>query len=390
MYPDLLRCFTNHGHHVLVICARERRHGLPTQITKECDIDVLRIRTGNITKTNILEKGITTIIIGTQFKLAIKKHVRDIKFDLILYATPPITLVNTIRYIKKRDQACAYLMLKDIFPQNALDLGILKKSGWRWIVTAYFQYKEKSLYQISDRIGCMSQANIEYVKTHYDSIDCNKLEICPNTIDPSIKQTPNIIYLREKYQIPLNKIIFICCGNFGKPQDVAFIIQVLKNNKSKNDRHFVICGSGTDYYKLQELDNEIDKNVSIYNYKRKEELGELIGACDVGLIFLDHRFTIPNYPSRILDYMNLGLPIFAATDCNSDIGVTILDGGFGWWCESNDIKMYQNILDDICIRKEELEGKKENSRQYLIKYFNTEIAYERIKSACDEREKNRE
>ena len=88
---------------------------------------------------------------------AIKKYLSDVKIDLVLYPTPPITFANTIAYIKKRDGAYAYLMLKDIFPAGAVDLGALKKTGLKGVIYRYFRKKEKYLYRISDKIGCMSR-----------------------------------------------------------------------------------------------------------------------------------------------------------------------------------------------------------------------------------------
>ena len=90
----------------------------------------------------------------------------DIKFDLILYSTPPITFYKAIEYVKKRDGAKTYLLLKDIFPQNAVDLGMMSKTGLKGLIYKYFRKKEKKLYAISDKIGCMSQANVDYVLKH--------------------------------------------------------------------------------------------------------------------------------------------------------------------------------------------------------------------------------
>jgi len=380
MYPDLLRCFRDHGHNVHVICPRERRYKLQTQKTKEHGIEVLRVKTGNITKTNIIEKGITTLLIGRQYKAAINKFFKRIKFDLLLYSTPPITIANTIRYLKTRDNAFSYLMLKDIFPQNALDIGILKKSGWKGILAQYFLHKEKQLYLISDYVGCMSQANVVYLHQNHSYLESKRIEVCPNTITPSNISGIDKILLREKFKLPQNKIIFICSGNFGKPQDVDFIITILNNNKAKSDRHFVICGSGTDFYKIRAyLSNSV--NLTVMNSVKKEELNALLDSCDIGLLFLDHRFTIPNFPSRILDYMNHNMPILAATDQNTDIGATLIGGGFGWWCESRDVNEYQRILDAICSNPLEIEEKKMNSKIYLMNHYDTRVAFERIINA---------
>lgn len=88
------------------------------------------------------------------------------KFDLIIYSTPPITFQRAVEYVKERDNAQTYLLLKDIFPQNAVDIGILSKNGWKGLIYKYFRKKEKKLYGISDRIGCMSEANCKYILSH--------------------------------------------------------------------------------------------------------------------------------------------------------------------------------------------------------------------------------
>jgi len=382
VYPDLLRYFRDNGHSVHVVCQREKRSGLPTEMLIEHGMKVLRVRTGNITKTNIIEKGIATLMIGTQFKYAINKYFGSIKFDLVLYSTPPITIVNTVSYIKQRDNAYSYLMLKDIFPQNALDICLLKKTGWKGLATRYFFAKEKDLYMLSDHIGCMSEANVNYLKKNNSYLEDDKIDVCPNTIDPIEICDVDKNILREKYKLPKNKIIFVYGGNFGKPQDVNYIIEVLKSNEKNINCHFVMCGSGTDFHKVKEYGESSNSNhIKVINSLSKKEYSELLDACDVGLIFLDHRFTIPNFPSRLLDYMNHRLPVIASTDKNTDVGEVITSGGFGWWCESNDVNKFNSILNNIISNPMLIREKGNLGRMYLENNYHTRIAYERIISA---------
>lgn len=184
VYPDLLRHFRDQGHSVYVVCQRERRSGLPTEMNIEHGMKVLRVKTGNITKTGRIEKGISTFFIGMQFKKAIQEYFGDVKFDLVLYSTPPITVTKTVAFLKKRDGAASYLMLKDIFPQNACDIGLLKKTGWTAVIYRYFRRKEKQLYLISDYIGCMSQANVDFLLKHNPYWTRNELKYAriPSTL----------------------------------------------------------------------------------------------------------------------------------------------------------------------------------------------------------------
>ncbi len=382
VYPDLLRYFRDNGHSVFIVCQREKRTGLPTQLKTEYGMQVLRVQTGNITKVGFIEKGLSTLLIGSQFKRAIAKYLQDIKFDIVLYSTPPITVEETVKYIKKSNHVMTYLMLKDIFPQNALDIGVLSKTGVKGIIFKYFKMKEKQLYALSDFIGCMSEANVRFLRENNKYINSNKIEICPNTINPLVDRDIDSEVLRDQFGLPKKKLIFVYGGNFGKPQNVDFIIEVLKRNSLYNDRHFVMCGSGTDFYKIKEYvcGSEV-RNVTVIDTLDKQRYGQLLKACDVGLIFLDHRFTIPNFPSRLLDYMNLSMPVLAATDRNTDVGDVIVEAKFGWWCESKNIEDYSRIVDYICKNPGELYQMGKNGRQYLEQHYSTEIAYNQIINA---------
>ena len=105
---------------------------------------LLRVKTLNLQKTNVIEKGLATISLQAVFTKAIKKYFRGVMFDWVLYSTPPITFEKVVRYVKKRDNAKSYLLLKDIFPQNAVDLEMLSKKGTKGIIYRYFRRKEKS------------------------------------------------------------------------------------------------------------------------------------------------------------------------------------------------------------------------------------------------------
>lgn len=347
IYTDLLREFVKHGHEVYVISPVERRKKQKTKLLRGEKATILRLRIGNTQKTNIIEKGISTINIESQFIRGIKRYFSSVKFDLVLYTTPPITLCKAIEFVKKRDKAQTYLMLKDIFPQNAVDIGMLSKTGWKGILYRYFRNKEKKLYELSDYIGCMSQANVDYVLKFNPGIKTEKVGICPNSIeviDRSVEQKVRID-IRNKYGIPFDKKVFVYGGNLGKPQGIDFLIKCLKSQKKNDKVFFLIVGDGTEYEKIYNyIKEDQPENARLMKRLPKEDYDTVVAACDVGMIFLDHRFTIPNFPSRLLSYMQAKIPVLACTDVNTDIGKVIVDNGFGWWCESNNIEMFEKTI----------------------------------------------
>lgn len=375
-YTDLLREFIRHGDKVYILSPIEKRAGYDCRLIEEENSKILWVKTGNITKTNIIEKGISTVLIETQFLRAIKKYFSDVHFDLVLYPTPPITFVKVVEYVKKRDGAKTYLLLKDIFPQNAVDIGIMSTTGVKGLLYKYFRNKERKLYKISDTIGCMSPANVQYVLNYNPEVDKKKVEVCPNVIEISDKsidaEKRNTI--REKYGIPQDKKVFVYGGNLGRPQGIDFLIECLKAQKENQDTFFFIVGDGTDYGKLEEYyKSSNQKNFKLMKRLPKEDYDTVVAACDVGLIFLDHRFTIPNFPSRLLGYIQAKLPVLAATDPNTDIGKVIVDGGFGWWCESNSVEGFTELIAKASEAETKMLG--ETAYQYLQDNYTVEKGY---------------
>jgi glycosyltransferase involved in cell wall biosynthesis len=382
IYTDLLREFTRNGHTVYIVSPTERKNHKQTYIIREDICKTLKVKVGNVQKTNIIEKGISTVLLEGQYVEAIKRHLSDIHFDLVLYSTPPITLASVVDYLKKRDSAKSYLLLKDIFPQNAVDLEMMTKTGLKSIFYRYFRNKEKQLYEQSDYIGCMSQANVDFVLRNNHEVSNSIVEVCPNTIELLITEKDEVktIEIRGKYNIPMDKTVFIYGGNIGKPQGIDFLIKCLESNKLNEKVYFIIAGSGTEFNKLKNFfDIKKPNNAQLFAQLPKDDYELLANSCDVGLIFLDARFTIPNFPSRLLSYMQASMPILAAIDVNTDVGKVIESGKFGLWCESGDAEEFnQKILQlcDVNVRKE----MGANARKYLEDNYTAKHSYNIIMS----------
>lgn len=378
IYCDLLRYFRDAGHSVYTISPYEKRTGLQTAYEEKNGIHMLHVRTGNVTgMVSLIEKGLAQLSIEPIFIKAIKKYYSNVKFDLVMYSTPPITFCNAIEYVKRRDNAKTYLLLKDIFPQNAVDIGMMSKSGIKGHLYKFFRNKEKKLYGLSDYIGCMSPANVEYVKQNNPEIDNYRVEVCPNCIevvDKSINAEQRRS-IRKKYDIPLEKRVFVYGGNLGKPQGIDFLIECLHSQENSKDNYFLIVGDGTEYGKIEEfVKSSNQNNIRLMKRLPQEDYDTMVGACDVGMIFLDHRFTIPNFPSRVLSYMQAKIPVLACTDSNTDIGKIIEEAGFGSWCESNDVNGFVECVNKIM----QIQSVAEKEWNYLNKYYSTRNGYDII------------
>ncbi len=371
IYTDLVREIAENGIDIYVVSPSERRKNKPTRILDFGKIKILKVKTGNIVATrNFIEKGISTLLLEYQYLSAIKKFFKNEKFDMVLYSTPPVTLGKVIKYIKKKNNCVSYLILKDIFPQNAVDIGLIKKDSFLY---KYFRNKEIKLYKLSDYIGCMSKANVEYLLSHNSFLTKEKVEIFPNCIKPikgfEISEDEKKA-LREELNLPKDKILFVYGGNLGKPQGPEFIMEVIKHFEDQKDAFFLIVGFGTEYEMIKSfLETNNIKNTKILPKFPKDQYDKLLLTADVGLVFLDNRFTIPNFPSRLTSYMEFGLPVLAATDRNTDVKGVIKEGNFGLWCESSDIQTFMNHIEKLTKDENLRKTFGSNARKYLEEHY---------------------
>lgn len=376
IYQDLLRKFRDEGHYISIVSPLERRYNKKTNLTYEDKVTILNVWTPNIQKANIIEKGFGTLILEFLFKKAINKFFKNEKFDLVIYSTPPITFTRLVKFLKKENNANTYLLLKDIFPQNAVDLKMMSSSG---ILYDYFRKREIELYIMSDWIGCMSEGNKKYILKHNSYIDEKKVEVNPNSI--YLKEV-NISYNIQSEllsKIPKDKTIFLYGGNLGKPQGIDFLLDVILDANNNSKAFFIVVGSGTEtkriieWFKVKKPDNAL-----FINELNQNDYDILLQNCHVGLVFLHPDFTIPNYPSRILPYMKNSLPILFATDINTDVGKEAELYEYGFWCESGKLNHFKEFI-ELFTHNEELRIKMGmNGYNRLKKDFNVNHSYHMI------------
>ena len=379
LYTDLVDGFIEQGHDVTVVRQDETRSRGDVGVTYSGKVRILSIPTGRLLQTNFIRKGINTLLLEYRFLRKISKHKFE-AVDVILYSTPPITFQKVVIALKRKYQCISYLLLKDIFPQNAIDIGIIKQNS---LLHRFFRSKEKKLYQHSDIIGCMSPANVNYLRMHNPELADKKIHVAPNCIFPEEQKTSvNKKDVFNKYDIPVEPVHFIYGGNLGKPQGVDFIINCIGELKNEDSCFLTIVGKGTEYYKLSNflLKNNIT-NTRLIEHLPKEDYLELLSCMNIGMIFLDSRFTIPNFPSRILDYMKYSLPIFACTDNVCDVKQEICDRGAGFWCGSDDIDGFREIIKNIkSMNGDALKSMGKRSRELLIEKYSVPFVVENMLS----------
>lgn len=382
LYSDLMEEFASHGHNIYVVCSIEERYNKETFIEEDSEIKILRVKTGNITSNpNWISKGLALLSFQDKIITAIKHNLPSITFDLIIYSTPPIQYNKIIKYLRKKNHTYTYLLLKDIFPQNAIDLNLLKK--WSPIYY-YFRRKEEETYRLSDKIGCMSDANVNYILEHNPTITPNKVEVCPNSLRKRKylnEDDRNLIRkkIRSFLSIAEEDLLLIYGGNLGIAQGLYFLLRILDALKDQPKIKLVIIGDGTEYNKINQfIQKRVYNNVILQKRISPDEFEKMLFAADIGLIFLDPQFTIPNFPSRLTSYLNAGLPVISCTDNLSDVGDVIEEGKCGFKVISGDIERFVSIVKMIQENRFLIEQMSSNARTLFDNSFTTKMSYDII------------
>lgn len=372
MYTDLIDEFVLHGHQ-LVVMAPDSMHK-STYLREERGAMVLRVNSKPTQGVKaMLKKGINLALMPYFYKLAYIKFLREEKFDWIFMPTPPITLVDFVSYVKDQANAKFYLILRDIHPQSAASIGLIKYP----FMIKYLERKARKAYELADFIGCMSQGNINFLCEHYPYLDKRKLGILMNWQKFKSYISPNGS-IREIMNLT-NKFVILFGGNIGKGQRIENVIMLAKMYIDVKDIIFLVIGKGVEKDRLVKMtqENSLD-NIQFVDFMPREDYLECVKSVDVGLISINENYKVPTCPSKAVSYMSLKIPIVALVNNGNDFGEIIEKSGSGFWAVGTDKTKIHNIIDSL-YRDDSLRVKMGNSGYaYYVNNLTSEKAYDTI------------
>jgi len=309
---DLATEFHRLGHDPVVVAPDESISD-DTEITRDNGIAVLRVRTGKIKTASRVLRGFNEAILSTLIWEKGKRFFKDNPCDLIVYYSPTIFFGSLVQRLKKLYRCPSYLILRDIFPQWAVDAGVLKKG----LAYRYFKLKEFQNYRAADIIGVQSPANLNYFKEN-DLDRQYQTELLYNwaTLKEDNIQPGNY---RERMGLQ-GKVVFFYGGNLGVAQDMDNIIRLAKNIENVQNVHFLLVGDGSEKSRLISniVSNQIT-NITIHDAVGQQEYLSMLSEFDVGLISLDRNLRTQNFPGKLLGYMYHSMPILASINPGNDL-----------------------------------------------------------------------
>ncbi len=347
-----------------------------TEVVDENGIKVLRIKTLPHHKVNFIIRGIAQVLMPYIFFRKIKQNIKG-KLDVVIVHSPPLPLSIAAYKVKKYYGAKYILNLHDIFPQNAIDLGVLKK--WKhWPAIWLFKQMEKSAYKNSDLIVVPSNEHKKFIEEKRN-VAMGKTQIVNHWIDSepflNVKKTGKF---RKLYGLE-NKFIFLFGGVLGPSQGLNLFIRMADKIRNNKDIIFLFVGDGSVKENLVKMAKEHNlENVIFKPFVSLEEYPELVKDCDVGIICLTARNTTPAVPAKILGYMATAVPVVAFLHKESEGLLIVKEAKCGYGAVSNDEEKALEIILKMYNEKEKLKEYGENGLKYLLENMEKKVCVDKF------------
>ncbi len=316
-------------------------------------VETILFPSGKIKNTNFYLRTYNEFMLSYRIKKCYV-HIKSEDIAGIIYYSPSIFFGNAVKYFKNKFNSYSYLILRDLFPQWAVDLRIIKKNS---LPHLFFKYFEKINFLHADRIGVMSESNL---KIFNKRLDFWKFEVLQNWQKP-IKTNANGDLLK-KYGLETlrDKFVFFYGGNIGLAQGIDTLLSLSKSLLHKKNIHFVFVGRG-DAVNL--FKDPLLTNVSYIESLEPQLYYDFVSNFHVGLVSLHPNHTAHNHPGKVLGYMLLKKPIIGIVNYGNDLKELINDNDAGFICSHID---GIEPLTNYCIQlSKNLEL---SSRQGLIAY----------------------
>lgn len=303
---ELHRC----GHEVTVITPSPLINE-ELEVTLLDAITVCRFKSGEIKNTGKIKRAINETLLPFKAWHYQKQYFKENPQDLIIYYSPSIFFGSLVTKLKNLWKCPSYLILRDLFPQWAVDQGLIKKDS---LIEKYFRYFEIKNYVAADKIGLMSQKNLDFFRKTTAS---ENAEVLYNWASNLVVKSSSSY--RDKLGLN-DKVVFFYGGNIGHAQDMMNIIRLAKNMKEEQEACFVLVGNGDEVDLVKEsIEKESLSNVTLLPSVNQDEFKQMLAEFDVGLFTLHKGHTTHNFPGKLLGYMVQELPILGSINKNNDL-----------------------------------------------------------------------
>ena len=337
---DLSHEFVRLGHQLTVILPDS---SLKTKwsVAEQGNLTLLRLKAPRTKDVSYFRRAISEYMLSYFMYRNFKSSpLADTKWDGLIWYSPTIFFGKLIKKLKSLSHCSSYLILRDIFPEWAVDMGLLNRGP----IYRYFKKVEKFQYFQASTIGVQTPSNIDYFRANFPEA-AGSIEVLNNWLSEEIT-VPCCIQIDKT---PLSgRKIFAYTGNIGIAQGMDILLDLAAEFKNENSVGFIFVGRGT---AVNDLKSKVLKfnldNVLVFDEVEPAEIPDLLSQCHVGLISLDPRHSNDNIPGKFLAYMRAGLPVLASINAGNDLEGIVEKNAVGKVVTSNrvlDLKQHAEAL----------------------------------------------
>ena len=372
MMQELAEALTERGHKVTVATAwlpnklsKETDHDPLASFSNERDVSVIRIKTPFLNSDNYILRGFSQLLLPYLFWSHIRRYMKR-KIDVIAVYTPPLTFAMLGSLVKKKFGARFVLNVQDIFPQNAIDLGIMKNP----LFIRFFEYLELNAYRSADQITSHTKRSLRFLVRNR-GVSPTKIHLIANWIDTAPYCDARSIDFRNKFHLE-GKFVFLFAGVMGPSQSLGLLVEAARDVKNVSDEIcFLFVGEGTEKDSLMKMAEEYSlDNVVFEPVISLEQYPDLVKSVDAGIVCLGSLNKTPVVPAKILGYMAASIPVVAILQRESDGHDLIRESGCGYSIFSDSsVGDVANLFVKLYNERSMLKEYGENGFRYVSQHF---------------------
>jgi glycosyltransferase involved in cell wall biosynthesis len=309
---DLAQQFAALGHRPVVIVPSQLS-GKRWEIDRLDGVEVLRVGAPPTRSPSMVRRALAELWLPFAMYRNIRKSpFAAARWDLLVWYSPPIFFGPLIAAMHRRSKAWRYLILRDIFPEWAVDLGLMPRGP----VYLFFKAIAAFQYSMADVIGVQTPSNLAYL-AGWEKPPRRRVEVLHNWLAATPPGPCSIVV--ENTALAGRKI-FVYIGNMGVAQGMDIFMELIGALRHRDDIGFLFVGRGSEFARLQaeKTSRELD-NVLFFDEIDSLEIPGLLEQCQVGMVALhpDHR--THNIPGKFVSYMHYGLPVLARVNAGTDL-----------------------------------------------------------------------
>ena len=360
---DLSQEIARQGHDVTVLLPSADLTG-PWKIEESGRVRILRLRAPQAKNVGYVRRTLQELAMPFAMRKSLSRSpLAKERWDGIVWYSPSIFHGPLVQALKRSTHSPAYLIIRDIFPEWAVDMGLMR----RGLIHAFFKSIARYQYSVADAIGVQTSGNLSYFRDWLAQNPAKFLEVLPNWLGPAGRRRAPIRVEQTKLS---GRKVFVYAGNMGPAQNLDAIVDMAAQLHSRSDIGFLFVGRGSDVLRIRKKAASIAPNNTIFfDEIEPDEIPDLYEQCEVGIVSLDPRHRSHNIPGKFLTYLQSGLPVLANVNPGNDLADLIRDHGVGAVVEGGDPKQLAAAAELLIDRLSRDDLDRDRSKQLFAAQF---------------------